>query len=53
MDRTVPYDEHQKCDECGNLGSWDFMGDSICPECLGKIKAAKALKQAIESKDNG
>ena len=35
-DRTVPYEENTKCDICGKLGVFDFMGDYICQECIDK-----------------
>jgi hypothetical protein len=41
MDRTVPFDEKEKCDICGKMGAWDFMGDFICPECLEELKKNK------------
>jgi DNA-directed RNA polymerase subunit RPC12/RpoP len=22
------------CDRCGLLGSWDVMGDYLCPDCM-------------------
>jgi len=36
MNRDVPYDEDAKCDDCGNMGAYDFMGDYICEECVAK-----------------
>lgn len=35
-DRTVPFDEKAKCDDCGKVGAYDFMGDLLCPECTEK-----------------
>jgi len=37
MSREVPFDEAAKCDECGKIGAYDFMGDLLCPECAEKI----------------
>jgi hypothetical protein len=37
MDREIPFDETEKCDECGKLGAFDFMGDYYCPECVSEI----------------
>ena len=37
MGREVPFDEKAKCDECGRVGAYDFMGDLLCPECAEKI----------------
>ena len=36
MYRTIPFDEDEICDICGKKGAYDFMGDCICPECLGE-----------------
>ena len=38
MDREVPFDEEAKCDNCGKLGAFDFMGDFICEDCLSPKK---------------
>jgi len=38
MDRTVPFDDEEKCDICGKTGAYDFMGDLICQDCLEKGK---------------
>ncbi len=34
MSRNVPFDKSAKCDECGAVGAFDFMGDYYCPKCL-------------------
>ena len=34
MDRTYPFDPLERCDECGCLGAFDFMGDCYCAKCL-------------------
>lgn len=31
--REVPFDEDEKCDRCGAVGAFDFMGDLLCPSC--------------------
>lgn len=33
MSREVPFDEQAKCDNCGGVGAFDFMGDLLCPVC--------------------
>jgi hypothetical protein len=40
-DREVPFDENEKCDICGKLGAFDFMGDLICDDCLDKTDIEK------------
>ena len=37
MGREIPFDVKAKCDECGKLGAYDFMGDLLCPECADKL----------------
>ena len=32
----VSFDEKEKCDVCGKVGAYDFMGDLLCPECAHK-----------------
>lgn len=34
--RDVPFDDEAKCDSCGQLGAYDFMGDYLCPNCAEK-----------------
>ena len=34
MSHDVEYDENMKCDRCGKMGGWDFMGDCYCDACL-------------------
>ena len=26
-----------KCDNCGKVGAFDFMGDYLCPKCANKV----------------
>ena len=48
MDRDVPYDPQEICDNCGAKGAFDFMGDLICPDCL---KKANELKEYLTDHD--
>ena len=32
-DRTVPFDVKAVCDNCGEVGAFDFMGDLLCTKC--------------------
>ncbi len=41
--REVPFEKNSKCDGCGAIGAFDFMGDYLCPACA---------KIAIPSEDN-
>lgn len=34
--REVPFDKDEKCDLCGAVGAFDFMGDLLCPACAEK-----------------
>lgn len=36
MGRDVPFEHDKKCDACGKLGAFDFMGDYLCGECFAK-----------------
>lgn len=38
MSREVPYDKNAICDNCGKAGSYDFIGDTLCEDCLVKTK---------------
>jgi hypothetical protein len=31
--RQVPFYKDAPCDECGKIGSFDFMGDHLCMDC--------------------
>ena len=35
--RTVPYDEDAKCMFCNKKGAFDFVGDTICPDCAVEL----------------
>ena len=39
MGRDVPFKENAICDECGNPGAYDFMGDLICGNCFSRMQA--------------
>ena len=32
--REAPYDKHKECDNCGEMGAHDFMGDYFCDNCV-------------------
>lgn len=36
MGREVPFKPDAVCDECGEKGAYDFMGDCFCQECLDR-----------------
>lgn len=36
LSRTVPFDENEICDKCGEAGAFDFMGDMLCAKCSSK-----------------
>jgi hypothetical protein len=33
--REVPYLKDEVCDNCGEIGAFDFMGDLFCQDCIG------------------
>ncbi len=35
MSGDVEFDTGAKCDACGTIGAWDFMGDLLCLKCAG------------------
>lgn len=41
MGKTVPFNDKEKCDDCGALGAFDFMGDFLCPKCTKKCLSAE------------
>lgn len=47
MNREIPFDKKEKCDTCGKLGAFDFMGDFICGDCL---KPKKKKKKELNGK---
>jgi len=34
MSRDIPYDPELQCDNCDEIGAYDFMGDYFCPACI-------------------
>lgn len=34
--RQIPFDEEERCDGCGAIGAYDFMGYCYCPDCIKK-----------------
>lgn len=43
-DRTVPYNKQAKCDGCGAVGAYDFMGDYVCSGCMDKEQPVSDYK---------
>ena len=39
MSRDVPFDPDTKCDNCGVVGAFDFMGDYFCSGCLATCES--------------
>lgn len=44
MSREVPFDKSAKCDNCGKIGAYDFMGDYLCPECANRVACCERKK---------
>lgn len=36
MSRDVPWDKEAVCDNCGEVGAFDFMGDYFCDRCAAE-----------------
>jgi len=51
MNREIPFEPNQICDNCGKLGSFDFMGDYFCDDCLESEKQSNIVPE-IEWLDN-
>ncbi len=34
MTREVEFNKEARCDNCGCIGAFDFMGDFLCAECM-------------------
>ena len=32
-DRTMPFEPDSRCECCGAMGAFDFMGDLLCARC--------------------
>ena len=43
MGRDIPYDEEVKCDSCGKVGAFDFMGDCYCDDWLFTCEECEVL----------
>lgn len=37
MSREVPFDPLAICDNCGEVGAFDFMGDLLCYKCFEEL----------------
>lgn len=48
MDREIPFEKDAKCDVCGKMGAFDFMGDYICERCLRPKDTEKLRDRAME-----
>jgi uncharacterized Zn ribbon protein len=44
-DREVPYDKNAPCDECGEKGAYDFMGDYYCANCITQWEMEQDAEQ--------
>jgi uncharacterized Zn finger protein (UPF0148 family) len=49
MGREVPFKKDKVCDECGDMGALDFMGDYFCPECVARFEKEFAEVAATKS----
>lgn len=36
MSREVVFKYDERCDVCGRLGAYDFMGDFLCADCSSR-----------------
>ena len=45
--REVPYDKDAICDDCGNQGAHDFMGDYICDGCIFINEVYNLLRERL------
>ena len=46
--REAPYDKHKKCDNCGDRGAQDFMGDYFCDKCVSYFDSDDAHVKEVE-----
>lgn len=44
--REVPFSKDAQCDLCGAVGTFDFIGDLLCPKC------AEEAVDIIEEEDS-
>ncbi len=55
-DRSIPFDDNQRCDDCGKNGAYDFMGDYLCQSCMEfrfGIRAQKGEDTEDKCQTNG
>lgn len=48
MSRDIPFDNNVACDDCGKIGSYDFMGDYLCTECFVKYMESESFDNESE-----
>ena len=46
--RDVPFEPNERCDNCGRLGAFYFMGDLLCSECLIQTADLEELEEEEE-----
>ena len=34
MSKDIPFNPELQCDNCDEVGAYDFMGDYLCPNCI-------------------
>ena len=47
-ERVFPYDPLETCDECGQLGAFDFYGDYYCTNCLREFNLEEEDEEWLE-----
>ena len=45
--REAPYDKHKECDNCGEMGAHDFMGDYFCDNCVISYPDSDSVIQKV------
>lgn len=53
MSRQVEFEEYATCENCGEKGAYDFMGDILCEKCsksdqMGAVQNPDTERQARE-----
>ena len=43
MPREFKFNDREKCDNCGTLGAFDFMGDYFCNDCIIACKKCDSI----------
>ena len=43
--REAPYDKHKECDNCGEMGAHDFMGDYFCDKCVSYADSDSVIQK--------